>query len=183
MPISLTLPVRTWAALDAALGFFRAVPTTIAAAQDLCRHCRRLHTTLRRSGLKAWYIPVGLEAPGRSLLRLHIRGRQPPHESLMIELPRRVARGAARACLTILDVQADLGNDGLLDHEAEELQAVRAFLTEIRRGSEEEFRLFIPRQHGLDQLTWDETRHEYSFTGPVALKVCQHYLRVGACLN
>ena len=66
MPIVLTLPVRTWASLDAALLFFRFTPLEDPAAQRRAKHCRRLHNQLQRSGVRSLYAPVGQGRLGKT---------------------------------------------------------------------------------------------------------------------
>jgi hypothetical protein len=180
MAVALTMTVRTWAALDAALAFFRSAPAEIEPGQRLGRHCRYLHTLLRRSGLKAAYVRIGAIAPGRALMRLHVRGMHSPHQTLELDLPRQVAKSLAHACLTIIEVQTDCELGQLLDHEAEELQAAKAFLSELRRQAENRL---VPAKRGRGLLAWDDGRQEYSFTAHIAWRVQEHYLRVGASPN
>jgi hypothetical protein len=180
MAVVLTMTVRTWAALDAGLAFFRQTPPEVEPGQRLARHCRYLHSALRRTGLRAGYVRIGAVAPGRSLLRLHVRGQLSPGQALEMELPRPVARSLARACLTIIEVQTDNELGQLLDHEAEELQAARTFLSELRRQS---LPTLVPEKRGRGLIAWDDARQEYSFTAHVAWRVQEHYLRVGASPN
>jgi len=180
MVVQLTMTARTWAALDAALSFFRAAPAEIEPGQRLSRHCRLVHKRLRQAGLRADYVRIGCVAPGRALMRLHVRGQVGAKDRLEIELPRRVARSLASACLTIIEVQTDCELGQLLDHEAEELQAARTFLSELRRQGVPGL---IPARRGRGLIIWDEARQEYSFTAHVAWRVREHYLRVGASPN
>lgn len=177
--VVLGLPVRSWASLDAALAFFRATPPEVEPGQRLARHCKYLHRMLRRHGMQSKYVRIGTIAPGRLLMRLHLHGL-PPQQYLEIELPRSVARSLARACLTIIEVQTDCELGQLLDHEAEELQAARSFLSELRRQS---MPVLVPEGRGRGLIAWDDTRQEYAFADPVARRVQQHYLRVGASPN
>jgi tRNA isopentenyl-2-thiomethyl-A-37 hydroxylase MiaE len=68
----------------------------------------------------------------------------------------------------------------LLDHEAEELQAARAFLSEVRRQYPKKL---VPSSRLRGLIRWDETRQEYQFCEWMARRVQQHYLRVGASPN
>lgn len=180
MAVALTMTVRTWAALDASLAFFRSTPPEVEPGQRLARHCRYLHTVLRRAGLRAGYVRIGAIAPGRALMRLHLRGLLEPLQRLEVELPRQVARSLAGACLTVVEVQTDSELGQLLDHEAEELQAARVFLSELRRQS---LPSLVPAKRCRGLLRWDDARQEYAFATHVARRVQQHYLRVGASPN
>jgi hypothetical protein len=182
MKITTCMTVRHWAALDVALTFFRMAPPGLAAAQRLARHCRRLHVALRQAGVSSRYIPVGTETEGKSLLRLHVKSTPPTRRPLPIDLPHLVVRTVARACLTILEVQTDPTTGSLLDHEAEELQAVRAFLSELRRQSPTPD-ILIPERRACQHLRWDERHGQYVFTAAVAQRIHQYYLRAGVSLN
>jgi hypothetical protein len=180
MLVTMSLPVRTWAALDAALEFFRTAPIEIAASRRLGKACRRLHQALARTGLRSHYVPVGVIAPGRSVLRLRVETSSETGDILPMALPVAVARGLAKACLAVICVQADPEMGRLLDHEAEEIQAARDFLSELRRQSQDPGNAVGRVPHSLH---WDERRQEYGFSEPVAWQVLKHYLSAGACLN
>ncbi len=182
MPIALTLPVRTWAAVDAALAFFRKAPPHIAAVQPLTRRCRQLHGALRRAGVRSRYRTIATLGPGKSLLRLQVACRPLVPRLLTLHFSQAVVRSLAGACLTIIAVLTDLETEVLLDHEAEELHATRAFLSELRREATGPLAL-VPDRKGKHQLSWDERRREYGFTNRTAERVSQHYRRVGASLN
>lgn len=180
MEVKLNLPARAWAALDAALAFFRCAPGDILSARRLMRHCRFLHHLLNQSGLRSSYIRVGSVAPGRDLLRLRVHGEHSPQHPLEIKLPDKVARGLAEACLTVIEVQTDAELGHLLDHEAEELLAAKLFLSELRRTCAKRL---IPHGRGQGLIVWDERRREYLFTAQAAWRVQQHFLRAGASPN
>jgi hypothetical protein len=182
MPMVLTLPVRTWAALDAALSFFRFTPMEDPTAQRRARHCRRLHHLLQRSGVRALYVPVGIGRLGKQILRLHVRCIPSLREPLALELPLPVVRSLCRVCLYVLEVQADAGVEPLVDHEAEELRSIVAFLSAVRCAGPLGCRL-APRRLGQFPLAWDERREQYALVDPIAYRLHQHYLRVGAALN
>jgi hypothetical protein len=181
MPIAVRLPVRTWAALDAALGFFREAPGAVAAARPLARHCRALHDALRTAGVRWQYVRISQSADGRPLFRLYVGGPYPVGHPLTLSLSPAATRALARLCLTVIEVQTDVQNGPLLDHEAEELQAARAFLTELRRQTDRA--ALIPLGRGRPPVCWHEQVREYDFTGRAARRMHQHYLRAGACLN
>src|SRR6516225_2252333 len=67
MPIALTLPVRTWAALDAALTFFRTAPPDVKASQRFARACAFLHRLIRRAGLRWRYVNVSTSSSGKAM--------------------------------------------------------------------------------------------------------------------
>ncbi len=181
MLVTLSLPVRTWAALDAALEFFRTAPVEVASSRRLGRACRKLHRALSRAGVRGRYVPVGIAGPGRSVLRLHVRSLA-TGELVRITLPRGTLHAIAKVCVTVIRVQTDPEIGLLLDHEAEEIHAARAFLSELRRQGHPA--LVRVREAGPQrQLSWDEQRQEYGFTERVARRVQQHYLSVNAGLN
>jgi hypothetical protein len=180
MEVAITLSIRTWAALDVALGFFRAAPGKLADGR-ITRQCQRLHILLRRAGIRSRYALVGTADSGKSLLRLHVQG-PPQREPWILNLPMRAAQSLAEACLTVISVQSDPQLGALLEYEAEELQAARAFLSEVRRQFPELGRV-VRRVRGPKPLRWDERCQEYQFLPPVAQRVQGHYLRVGAGVN
>ncbi|MCS6976773.1 MAG: hypothetical protein NZM31_07145 [Gemmatales bacterium] len=180
MDVKLILPARTWAALDAALAFFRTAPGDVSSAQRLRRHCCVLHNLLQRLGLRSSYVRVGSVAPGRELFRLRVRGDHGPLHPLELCLNESVARSLAVACLTIIEVQTDAELGRLLDHEAEELLAARHFLSELRKTSA---RKIIPLRRARGLIVWDERRREYLFTAQAAWRVQEHFLRAGASPN
>lgn len=180
MEVKIILPTRTWAALDAGLAFFRSAPTEMTSARRLMRHCVYFHKLLQNCGLHSNYVRVGTVAPGRDLLRLHIKGNHPPRQPLEIKLPKMIARSLAEACLMVIEVQTDAELGTLLDHEAEELLAARTFLSELRRCS---FKQLIPPRRAQRVIVWDKRRQEYLFTAQAAWRVQQHFLRVGASPN
>jgi hypothetical protein len=180
MEVAITLPIRTWATLDVALGFFRAAPGKLAEGR-ITRHCQRLHILLRRGGIRSRYALVGTADSGKSLLRLHVQG-PPQREPWILNLPLRAAESLAEACLTIMGVQTDPQLGALLEYEAEELQAARSFLSEVRRQCPTLGRV-VRRVRGPKSVRWDERGQEYVFVPPVAQRVHWHYLRVGAGVN
>jgi hypothetical protein len=179
--LTFELPIRTWAALDAALGFFRSAPGA-AEGNELTMACQRLHRVLRRAGIKGKYQLLGTAANGKSVLRLQVMSRPPLRQPWLLPLPNRVAFYLAEACLTVLRVQTDPELGLMLDYEAEELQACRVFLTEARRQFPAVRRVFR-KVRGPQPVEWDKRYQEYVFTPPVAERVHCHYLRVGAGVN
>src|SRR5688500_15320634 len=103
MPVAISLPGRTWAALDAALDFFRSAPFHVEAAQRLARHCRMLHRALQRAGVRSRYVSVSPTAPGRCLLRLHVKCGNARGELVAMQLPTGVARSIAEASMAIIE--------------------------------------------------------------------------------
>ena len=181
MDVAIGLPIRTWAALDVALGFFRAAPKPLADAR-LTRHCRKLHNLLRRAGIHGRYALIGTASTGKSLLRLHVDSEPPPRVPWVLRLPRGSVRTLTEACWTVLRTHHDPQLASLLDYEAEELQAARAFLSEVRRQWPEIGHM-SGKPGGALPLAWDEQHDEYVFTSPVAERIQRHYLRVGAGVN
>jgi hypothetical protein len=182
MPIPLTLPVRTWAALDAALGFFRSAPNEMPAAHKMAQHCRQFHRALKKIGLECEYRLIAALPTHKPLLRLHLKWGGPAVQPLVLRLPVPVVRSLVRACLTIVSAQTQLEADALLDYEVEELQATRAFLSEVRRQACGPQNL-VPERRGRQPLSWDERRKEYGFSPRMAARVHLHYLRAGASMN
>ena len=180
MDVAITLSIRTWASLDVALEFFRAAPGKLAGGR-LTRHCQRLHLLLRRAGVRCRYALVGTADSGKSLLRLHVQG-PPQREPWILNLSVRAAQSLAESCLTVIGVQSDAQLGALLEYEAEELQAARAFLSEVHRQCPELGRV-VRRVRGPKPVRWDEHGQEYLFMPPVAQRVHWHYLRVGAGVN
>jgi hypothetical protein len=179
MPVTLTLSPRTWASLDAALGFFRMAPAEVAASQRLAEHCRRLHRRLHRLGIRWRYAEAGLTDWGRTLLRLQVQRQQEGSQEITLDLPQSVARSLAKACLIIIEVQSDNDDLLLLDHETEELQAAKEFLSELRRRSV--VSLVPERRRRI--IRWDEAHQEYLFNPRMLQRVQDHYLRTGASPN
>ncbi len=183
MPIRITLPIRTWAALDAALVFFRSTPpSTVAGARQRTLHCRRLHQALLDAGVRAHHIRLDSLAKNRPVLRLWIESKVGLRNTLPLDLPLPVVRTVARTCLSILEVQGCLASGPLVTHEAEELQALQAFLTEARRQNPSP-RSLVPPCRRAAQLRWDESRGEYAFLGPMIHRLHQYYRRTGASVN
>ncbi len=182
MQVTLSLPVRTWAALDAALEFFRKAPVEVAASRRMAKACRKLHQALYRAGVRSRYVPVGVVGPGRSVLRLHVKTLVGWQALVRVTLPRGIASRIARVCLTVIRVQTDPEIGRLLDHEAEEIQAARAFLSELRRQGHPAL-VRVGEAGPQRQLRWDERRQEFRFADPVAWRVQQYYLSVGASCN
>jgi hypothetical protein len=182
MRIAITLPVRTWAALDVALAFFRSAPAEVAVHTRLTRHCRRFHQRLRHLGVCGRYVSLGTASAGKSLLRLQVDSPLGPTEPLEILLPREQARTLARACVTVIEVQTDPECGLLLDYEAEELRAAQAYLTAFRREADQ-----LPRnlrgRSGRALLRWDDRHQEYCLARHVAERIHQSYRCAGAGLN
>jgi hypothetical protein len=70
----------------------------------------------------------------------------------------------------------------MLDYEAEELQAARALLSEVRREWPELPRVLC-KSGGPQPVAWDDRYEEYLFASPIAERVHHHYLRAGAGPN
>ena len=179
--VTIELPIRTWAALDVALGFFRASPGH-AEGNELTLSSQRLHRRLRKGGIRARYLLLGTSPSGKSMLRLQVESRPPLRQPWLVNLPSRMTLRLAEACLTVIRVQTDPALGPLLDYEAEELQACRAFLSEVRRLLPP-VRRVLRRLKGPPPVVWDKRHQEYVFTPPVAERVHGHYLRVGAGVN
>jgi hypothetical protein len=182
MPIALTLLVRTWAALDAALTFFRMAPPEVESSQRFARACTKLHRLIRRAGIRWRYANVSISASGKSMLRLDIRTRDLKDESVTLMMQPSVARCLGGACLTVLEVHGQEDANSFLEYEVEELQAARAFLSELCRQTDGELPILRTRG-GASPLTWDAQRQEFIFSEWVAYRVLQLYRRVGASIN
>jgi hypothetical protein len=180
MRIAVELPVRTWAALDAALAYFRMAPEELVELDKLARPCRRLHRAVQRAGIRHHHVvlPAGFD---KCLLRLHVRCLSGLRMPIRMRIPRRTALRLARCCLIVVCSHSNLGKDVLLEHEAEELLAARAFLTELHRAG-------VPRRMLLcggeiPPLAWSDVRKEFDFTSALAMRLAQHALRAGVAVN
>lgn len=182
MPIALTLLVRTWAALDAALTFFRLAPPEVESSQRLVRACTRLHRLLYQAGIRWRYVNVSTSASGTAVLRLDIRRRNVKEETVTLMVQPAVARRLASACLTIFEVHGQEDSKSFLEYEVEELQAARAFLSELCRQTNGELPI-LRKRSGTTPITWDAHREEFVFSDWVAYRVLQLYRRVGASVN
>lgn len=156
MPIELCLLVRTWAALDAALAFFRLAPPQVDAGQRLAKPCRRLHRLLRAAGIRCKYDTIGLSGSGKSMLRLRIASIKPVSQTVALVVPPLVAKRVAKACLTMIEVHTDSEGAPFLEYEVDELQAARLFLGELHRQSGGELPI-LSKKPGCP-LAWDEVR-------------------------
>jgi hypothetical protein len=182
MPIALSLLVRTWAALDAALTFFRSAPMEVEAARRFALACRHLHRVLRRAGIRSRYLTVGICGSGKTMLRLETTSLHQTEEVITLVLRPAVASFIARACLNILEVQAEESVSSLLEYEAEELHAACGYLTELCRQTNGELPNLRKRSSAFP-LVWDESRRQFMLGEWMAYKVQQLYRRVGASVN
>ena len=182
MPIALTLPVRTWAALDAALTFFRTAPPDVQASQRFARACAFLHRLIRRAGLRWRYVNVSTSSSGKAMLRLDIRWQNADEHAVTLMVHPAVARRLGSACLTILEVHGQEDANTFLEYEVEELQAARGFLSELCRQTDGELPI-MRKRNSAAPVTWDAQRQEFIFSDWVAYRVLQLYRRVGASIN
>jgi hypothetical protein len=177
-PMDLCLAIRTWAALDLGLDFFRQAPEEIRAGRVLSRHCRALRRRLRQAGLHADYRAVGTTAFGKPVQRLLVTGPLRAEDTLTINFRRETAACLAQACLMLIEVQADATLEPLLDYEAEEVLAARAFLTALRGSG-----LKLADVAGKRPLRWHRASGQYLLPPLLAARMHQHYRRAGAGLN
>jgi len=181
MKLPVELPVRTWAALDAALAYFRSAPQELVELEKLARPCQRLHRAVQRAGIRHHHVRVPARWPDGCLLRLHVHCLSGMKTPIRLRIPVRTALRLARACLIVICSHATLGPDLLLEHEAEELLAARAFLTQLHRRGLPRHKLL--RAAATPPLSWSDYRHEFDFTACLAHRLAQHALRSGAGVN
>jgi hypothetical protein len=172
------LPIRAWAALDMALDFFRQAPEEVRAGRVLSRHCRQFRRRLRQAGLHAEYRPVGSTAFGKPLQRLIVTGPLRAEDRLVIPFRKAMAACLARACLILIEAQANATLEPLLDYEAEEVLAARAYLTALRSTG-----IRLADVAGKRRLRWHRLSGLYLLPPLLAARMHQHFRRAGAGLN
>lgn len=180
MSLPVALPVRTWAALDAALAFFRNGPHNLAKFFPLVRDCQDLHHKLTVLGIQHYYAAISAAADVRPHFRLHVVGTHNLRQLLRLQFSDEEARGLALACWQVIDAMTTLLDGMLLEHEVEEIESARAFLSELRR-------LDCPMPfadgRGLGMLRWSDRASYYSFEARTAHRLLAAFLHQKASLN
>jgi hypothetical protein len=180
MALPITLPVRTWAALDAALHFFRNGPDNLADFFPLVRDCQTLHEKLGRLGIAHSYVQIGSVALDRPELRLHVASTLNLRQALRLQFTPTEARGLALACWQVIDAQMTLLEGILLPHEVDEIQAARSFLSEVRRL---ECPMPFADSRGLGMLRWNDDANQYEFDTRTSHRLMTAFLHQRASLN